>query len=241
MRDLSNLKNKNVLLIFLPTGLGEEILVQYLKAGARVLGLVKGGGRPGSLPVFCEADSSRFRVIEFDGRARQFWDGLKASIREEISSASIIYNFIGTLFLKMKVRGELQDWRLDLDPESRNRIELVDTILSNLEPEHRCLWFNLVYGRGGQIDGKEVFCNTRYGVTGFSMAMEANPALSGIKVINICLTYMKEHLEEFAVSHCTHCVSEKFSGEIDDIKDKNAIARFLVDKSSKLLEEIKGV
>ncbi|MGQ9615876.1 MAG: hypothetical protein ACUVWJ_05675 [Spirochaetota bacterium] len=241
MRNIvSNLKDKNILLIFLPPGLGEDILVQYLKAGARVVVVGKENGRLEGLSRICEAESSRCRVIEFGGKANQFWEGLEVSIKEEISSASIIYNFIGTLFLKIKVRGELQDWRLDLNPESRNRIELVDTILSNLQPGHRCLWFNIVYGKGGHKDGKEVFCNTRYGVTGLSTAIETNPALSGIKVINICLTYMKEHPEEFAVTHCNHCVSEKFRGEIDEIKDRDATAGFLVNKSSKLLNEIAG-
>lgn len=226
------------MLIFPPRGLGEEILFKYLETGARVLVLVEGDGGLDGLSKISEDDKSRCTVIKPEGKAKPFWDSLKPTLQEKISSASIVYNFIGNLFLRIKVEGEHQDWRVNLDQASRNRLELVDLVMSNYRRNHRCLWFNVVYGKGGHVEGEQVFCNTRYGVTGFSRAMEMNPALAGIKVINICLTYMHDRFHEYKVTHCNHCVSEKFRGEIDAVKKEKDIAGFLVKKSSQLLEEI---
>jgi len=124
-----------------------------------------------------------------------------------------------------------QNWKDNLNQASRNRFELVDIILNSFTPGKKCLWFNVVHGKGGHTPGEQVFCNTRYGVTGYTRAIQMNPALSGIKVINIFLTYMREHFTAHRVEHCNHCVSEKFRGEIDKVKKDKDIAEFLVEKS----------
>ena len=67
-----------------------------------------------------------------------------------------------------------------------------------------------------------------------------NPVFKGVKVVDVCLTYLKHKSNKNRVLHCAHCIAEKFTEETVNLDTPREIARFLVEKSQQLLTIARG-
>ena len=235
----NNISNqaKKILLLFPWKTVGEKVLVRYLEKGNRVV-----------LFTFSAKEKTiyqtRFRqfkklvdVFSIEDSTEDFWEQLSPTDKDKISRPDILLNFIGNELIKIKVEGEGENWEIDSQAQGQRRMDFIDLLLRKFPIKKNSVWINVVYGMGGQSNKVHIFCSTRYGVMGITEILKMSPVLSGVKIVNICLTYLKHKEDQSRVLHCSHCVAQKFGEEPINFSSPENIAAFLVEKSEKLLAE----
>jgi hypothetical protein len=126
-----------------------------------------------------------------------------------IVHARAVISFVGKDYLALKVRGRGEEWRIDATDPVQLRISFMEMVLNKSEAASRSLWVNLSSGQHGKDPTGEVFCNTKYSLSGFPRAPQLMPRLSRFEVLNLCLTYFRKTPSGGGPIHCRHCVTQE--------------------------------
>jgi hypothetical protein len=165
-----------------------------------------------------------------------FLEGLDPAVREAIYHARAVINFVGSDFSRMKVTARGEEWSIDTADPAQSRFSFTELILGNFLTKGKVLWFNLGLGRHERTPTGEIFCNTKYGLTGLGKAFELTPKLSNIEVISICLTYLHKGKSRSSTAHCAHCVTEELSAKGQPLTSQAEIPNFLLSRIGQLWE-----
>ncbi len=164
----------------------------------------------------------------------RFWEGVDPALKNAILHARAVINFIGADFSKLKVTGHGEDWNIDVSDPTQVRFSFLEIFLSNAEIKERSLWFNLGTGRHVKNSTGEIFCNTKYGMTGFAKAFELTPRLRNLEIISVCLTYLSRDRTGSGSSHCTHCITEELVDGGKRLTSEREIPDFLLNRIEEL-------
>lgn len=203
-------ERKTLLLLFPERGLGGSLLVQSAGRGFAVLAL-----------VLTEADRRYFTNLSAAGKANTAvlvphesrGQGRLQSLflgAAPLAQVQAVIAFLGTDWLRMRVAERGADWRIDPDEPAHFRLSLVEEILSLLDKSRSTLWFNLAYGNHRASPEGSIFCNTRYGLTGFLKGIELATDFHNLRTFNICLSYFQHPAAKPRPYHCRHCLTENF-------------------------------
>ncbi len=228
-------KDKKILLLFPWKTVGEKLLVRFLEKGNRVVFFTFSAKEESFFRNRYPQFKNLLNVYSPQDSPEDFWEQLSPADKEIISQPDILLNFIGNELIKIKVEGEGENWKIDSQARGKRRMDFIDLLLRKFPIKKKSVWINVVYGMGGQSNKTDIFCSTRYGVMGITEILKMNPALSGVKLVNICLTYLKHKEDRGRVLHCSHCVAQKFGEETINFTSPESIAAFLVEKSEELL------
>jgi len=110
-------------------------------------------------------------------------------------------------------------------------------MLNKIAAKEKALWFNLAVGRHERNAAGELFCNTKYGLTGIGKAFELMPKLRNFEVISICLTYLRKNRNLSAPAHCPHCVTEDLASAGHPLTSADDLPQFLLHRLKGLLEK----
>jgi preprotein translocase subunit Sss1 len=91
----------------------------------------------------------------------------------------------------------------------RNVINFMGNDWLTMDKKRKIAWINIAAGRHTPDEQGHIFCNTRYGCTGFLKSIELVPQFKNLAVVNICMNYFREQKDESRPVHCEHCVSER--------------------------------
>ncbi len=230
--------SSRVLLLFPKFHLGEEMVSRFLKAGFQVVLFTLSAEDAAKFRDRFKNQSQAVDVFLIPQKGERFWEQLTAAEKQRLQGPDIILNFVGNELMKIRVQGEGAEWHIDHRATGQRLMGFVDSLLQQVEMKSPSLWINIVHGVGGQSGKEEIFCSTRYGVMGLTEILKMNPALKGVEVVDICLTYLRHKQNKERVFHCAHCVAEKFSEEEIKLDTPGDIAAFLIEKSRQLLTEV---
>ena len=167
-----------------------------------------------------------------------FWDNMDVSLKETIKQARVIIYFLGSDFAKLKVTGHGEEWGIDPTNSTQIRLSFAEFVLGKLAAKGKSLWFNLGTGRHETSETGELFCYTRYGLTGLGKAFELTPGLRNFEVISICLTYLRNRGIGSATAHCPNCITEELNVGDQPLARESDVVPFLLRRIGKLLEEV---
>ncbi|MFZ0389827.1 MAG: hypothetical protein WAN36_05160 [Calditrichia bacterium] len=232
---MSNQKQHTILLLFPWKKLGKEVISRFLQTENHIILITHSAEDQTFFKDNTAGPNPDLRILRMGKEPEKFWQELPADVKQQIKQSALVINFIGTDFIKMKTGGEGTDWEIDPDQPAQQRFSFITLLLDNIEKTVHCKWINLVRGAVGAGNQPFTFCATRYNIIGFTHLVEMNPKLSGMEMVNICLSYLKHRDEGVRVTHCTHCVAEKYRMENIDLSTSESIADFLVKKSHALM------
>ena len=138
-----------------------------------------------------------------------FWEEQQASLKDFLAQTRGVLYFMGGDWLTLHIDQKEENWAIDHARIENKKFAMVEKILSSLDKEQKTVWINLAYGRHTPDAKGKIFCNTRYGLTGFLRSIELEPRFKNLKIVNICLNYFREQKDESKPVHCEHCVSEE--------------------------------
>ncbi len=221
-RYLRTEEEKMVLIFFPPRRLGAKLVQSFTDAGYRTFLFV--------LPGEEARHSKNLVTVNVTMPLAHFWNDLDPSLKEIVGRSRAVVNFIGSDFSALKVRGQGEEWNIDETNSAQLRFSFLELVLGNFTSKGKALWFNLAMGRHKRNAAGELFCNTKYGLTGLEKVFELTPKLRNFEVINICLTY-------FTSTHCEHCVTEELAASGQTLTGEGDIPRFLLQRIEALGEK----
>lgn len=229
-------ESKHILLLFPWRGLGEATIWQLLEKSYQIYLILQSSDDKNYFENKFQSQSDLLNIYLLQDEPALFWRQLSQADSEVIRQPYLVFNFIGKDFLTMNVEGEGEKWNIDLSEPSHLRFAFTDLLLNHFPPNIQCTWINLVYGAAGHTGKKNIFCQTRYTIMGFTNLVKMNPLLGNVEMINVCLTYLKHRDKADRVTHCTHCVAEKYQDELIHLDTPEKIASFLIRKGEELVE-----
>jgi hypothetical protein len=200
------MKTENILILF-PTRKVGSLIVQALGPRYRVLLMVLSQGEE---EYYNQQIKKREKVeiAYVKDSVPVFWDKQKASFKNFLSQTRGVLYFMGTDWLSLRIDHKEEDWAIDHARMENKKFAMAEKILASFDQEQKTVWINLAYGRHRPDAQGKIFCNTRYGLTGFLRSIELEPRLKNLKIVNICLNYFREQKDKNKPVHCEHCVSE---------------------------------
>ncbi len=138
----------------------------------------------------------------------------------------------------MRVTGNEEEWHIDFQNPVQQRFACVDELLGQYQPGQLKLWFNVAVGTRSPDSAVVTYCKTRYGMIGFSKAIELNPKFSGIAVQNICLSFFRFYQKHHEAEYCTNCTTLEQRQAMKNLADEKELVQYLVVESeNRLLEK----
>ncbi len=233
-RYLKRGENRMVLLLFPTRQLGRRLASSLSDAGYKTCLFVQSEE---DIRLFSRLPGlSKETLIAMGGSASlpAFWDNLDVPQREIIGQARAIIYFIGSDFTRLRVSGNGEQWGINPANAAQSRLSFSEFLLSKLAAREKCLWFNLGLGRHETNEDGEIFCNTRYGLTGLGKVFELTPGLRNFEVINICLTYLRNGGKGGAPAHCPNCVTEQLDVGDHLLTRKSDVVPFILRRIGQL-------
>jgi thioredoxin reductase (NADPH) len=236
-RYLRTENEKMVLVLFPPRRLGTRLAHNFSDAGCKTYLFL--------LPDEDARYFSQLRVLKRENLITvkvttplaHFWNNLDPSFRDVIRRSRVVINFIGSDFSTLKVTGRGEEWNINGTDSAQIRFSFVELMLGNFTSKEKSLWFNLGMGRHKRNAAGELFCNTKYGLTGLRKVFELTPKLSNFEVISICLRYLSKDSNRNAPAHCTHCVTEELAACGQPLTSEGDIPQFLLRRIEGLWEK----
>ncbi len=219
---------KSLLLLFPPRRLGSRILAAFSPAGYRTLLSLLSDPDQDFFSRLSAPDPGSVRCLLLTAPVAQFWEQLDSSVTKAIVRARAVISFVGRDYLALKVRGRGEEWSMDASAPAHLRIAFMELLLAKSEAAARSLWVNLGSGQHGQGPAGEVFCNTKYGLTGFASALRLTPRLSNFEVVNLCLTYFRQSPSGGGPRHCQHCVTQEALEKGEPLAGERDLPRYLL-------------
>lgn len=226
--------NKTLLMLFPSQNLGDKILVKFLGEEFKVTLFTFSKKDRGHFLAFKKNGGEEISVINLEIPIQSFWEKMTSNLKENILSSSVVIYFMERDFQKVRIHGDGEEWRINPGDMAQVKFAFVERILNNLLKREKVIWINLAFGSHLQSKNGQIYCNTRYGVTGFTKIMELTPHLQNIETVNICLTYFRESGNLAKRPHCSHCITEK-------VVDKKILLNRRVDVAQFLLEKVDSI
>lgn len=199
--------NKKVTMLFPDRVIGPRI-IQNLSSRYRLF-----------LFVFSEEEKHFFEqeiqagaVVTVINQERFSGEREKTELHQPLQTDGVI-SFMGKDWLTLQIKHDGEEWSLDPSHVENRKVAFVETIIELLDKTFKVTWINLAQGRHTHISGGKVFCNTRYGLTGFLKAVELAPGLKNLRIINICMNYFMQNTSTGSKKlpvHCGNCISAEF-------------------------------
>lgn len=220
-----------VLILFPWPSLGTALVSELLGYDRRIYILLDDPQAEYHYRGFLASQQSRLNLIALKDSAAAFCEQIDPVTVDTISRAHVVINCIGHDFIRLQVEGESEDWRIRASDAEQKRFAFLDLLLNHFRVTQKQIWINLVYGKAGHAN-EQTFCDTRYGIVGFSSIMKMIPGLSGLLIRDVCLTFLRHRNQPGRVGHCQRCSAEKFLNETPKLDKPGEIAKFLVQLSN---------
>ncbi|MGQ9629071.1 MAG: hypothetical protein ACUVXI_01995 [bacterium] len=233
-RERSLSSDKVLLMLFPPRRLGKKILRRFLKGEYKVFLFTLSEEDREYFSNFKKGGEESPSVIRVETPLQTFW-GKIPPLKDTILRPRVTIHFMGKDFLEIKIGGRDEEWEINPSDTAQIKFAFIETILQNFCREDKSVWINLASGVHARSETGQIFCNTRYGLTGFTKVMELTPHLANIEVINVCLTYFGKASEGVEMVHCSHCVTEKLIEQGLSLGEKEDISELLVRRIEALL------
>ncbi|NOZ62538.1 MAG: hypothetical protein GXO74_12770 [Calditrichaeota bacterium] len=237
MRQGKSSQIRQVLFLFPRTKFAKKLLSLYLANGFQVILFNLTEKKKQFLPEDDIAPAESLKIIKVGDQPLSNWKNFSQPLMNQIQNSRLIINFVGKDLLRVKIKNKDEDWNIDTKNPIQVRMAFIDSLLKNLASDRRYVWINLAIGMMGRAHDKNIFCNTRYGLTGLKTVIQMNPSLSDIEIINICLTSFRNKSGKATMEHCANCLTDKFEEEIDHISDDDDFADLLLEKSLQSLQQ----
>jgi len=231
---------KMVLIFFPPQRLGAILASCFSDAGYKTLLFLLSDEDARFFSQLRVVHGENLSTVKVTTPLTRFWDNLHPALRNEITKTRAVINFIGSDFSTLKVAGRNEEWSISGTAPAQKRFSFVELMLGNFLSKEKSLWFNLGVGRHERTADGELFCNTKYGLTGLGKAFELTPKLSNFQVISICLTYLREEGSPNSPMHCTHCITEDLVAGGQPLDKEEDIPQFLLGRIEEALERPKS-
>ena len=223
---------KSVILLFPRDALCARLAARFAREGFRV-----------SVVLFEKQGESYFenldenvRVERFSPPAEHFLPNLSPEAKEGLLSAPVVIFCADKDFLKLKVSGQQEEWHIDAQHEVQQRFAFIDRFLSKAQPQALRFWANVAVGTRAPDQMVASYCKTRYGMIGFSKAIELNTRFRGITVQNICLSFFRFFQNHPEAEYCTNCTTVEERQTLTQLSSEEELIDYLVRKGEKIVE-----
>jgi hypothetical protein len=150
------------------------------------------------------------QIVHAKDTITDFWNKHGSVFNKSLNATRGVINFMGRDWLKMRIEQNGVDWKINHSNPENKKLALAENILHALVEGQPVIWINLAYGTHKPSADGRIYCNTRYGLTGFSKAIELTPGLQNVVIINICMNYFFSGRSKTLQLHCRNCVSAQF-------------------------------
>ncbi|MCJ7540763.1 MAG: hypothetical protein MUO88_13995 [Desulfobacterales bacterium] len=201
------MKTENMLILFPKRSTGVRI-IQNLSQYYNLL-----------IIVFSKDDEEYFKrkvesmenvnIVTVKSSIEAFWEEQKDHLIDFLTRTRAVLYFMSTDWLTIQIDQKGEIWTIDHARIENKKFSIMEKILHSLDKEKKIIWINLAYGSHKPDTEGKIFCNTRYGLTGFLRSIELEPEHKNLKIFNICLNYFREQKDKNKPVHCKHCVSEE--------------------------------
>ncbi len=183
-----------------------------------------------------ENTDKNVRVERFSPPAEHFLPNLSPEAAKQLLSAPVIIFCADKDFLKLKVSGQQEEWHIDAQNEVQQHFAFIDQLLSRAKPQALRFWANVAVGTRAPDQMVASYCKTRYGMIGFSKAIELNARFRGIVVQNICLSFFRFFQNHPEAEYCTNCTTAEERQTLTQLSSEEELIDYLVRKSEKIVE-----
>ncbi|NOY78324.1 MAG: hypothetical protein GXO76_10705 [Calditrichaeota bacterium] len=178
----------------------------------------------------------RVATISLDSSTGRSWDNLTAEAKTNLLSVPIVLYCADKDFLKMKTTGREEEWSIDFQNEVQQRFAFINHLLNQFSQGYPKLWMNLALGTRAPDRETEAYCKTRYGMIGFSKAIQLNPRFKGIDVQNICLSFFRFYQNHRTAEYCTYCTTPQQRQSLMNLTGEDELLQYLINESEKLFQ-----
>ncbi|MBD3225215.1 MAG: hypothetical protein GF313_10830 [Caldithrix sp.] len=227
--------NQTIILIFPWQTLAREMIAYYKALSVNLFIFVDQNADMQYLLRTFRDFPSNTSIHHIEKPITSFWQSLPDEKIQKLSEPDIVFNFIGNEFLQIDIRGEGEEWQIDANDKPQIHFAFVEELIERLSLTKKITWLNVVYGRTKLSDGKQVFCQSRYGIMGFNNLIRLNPDLQKINIYDVCLTYLRHKQHKDKVEHCQYCSKETFGDHAFDLREPGTIRDFLVNTANEKL------
>jgi hypothetical protein len=225
-----------VLILFPWPSLGTALVREFLGYDRRIYLLLDDPEAEYTYRNFLSSHQKQLNLISLKDSAAAFWEQSDPLTVDRIAGTQVVINCIGHDFIRLQVEGEGEDWRIRASDAEQKRFAFLDLLLKHFRVTQKQIWINLVYGKAGHAN-EQTFCDTRYGIMGFSSIMKMIPGLAVLHISDVCLTFLRHRGQPGRVGHCQRCSAEKFLNEAPKLDKPGEIAKFLVRISNRHIHE----
>lgn len=204
---------EKLIILFPPRTLGMRI-IQNLPSPYELVVFVLSAGEQHYFEHLTVERTLDMEIVHAQGAITDFWNKYSSAFHEYLFQTRGVINFMGRDWLTMRIEQKGVDWKIDHSNPENKKLALAENILHALIKREQVVWINLAYGTHRPSADGQIFCNTRYGLTGFLKAVELTPGLENIEIINICINYFGSRNNKTQRIHCRHCVSAQFMDAI---------------------------
>ena len=182
---------------------------------------------------FEEAEKN-ISVIGLHAPMDEYWDNLPSEIKSNWLNVLVVIYCADKDFLRTKASGKEEEWQIDLQNAVQQRFSFIDRLLEQFSPGNPKLWFNVAIGARSPDQMVTTHCKTRYGMIGFSKALELNSKFKGMEVQNICLSFFRFFRKHPNADYCTNCTTAQQREAMKKLTDENELVHYLVDESERI-------
>jgi hypothetical protein len=201
------MKNESILILFPRRNIGTRV-IQSLAQYYRLMIIVLSKDEK----EYFDRKSKNLENVEIvvvKSGITTFWEEQNARLIDFLTQTRGVLYFMGSDWLTLRIDQKGEDWAINHAQIENKKFAIVEKILHRLDKEQKTIWINLAYGKHTPDAKGKIFCNTRYGLTGFLKSIELEPRLKSLKIVNICLNYFREQKDKNKPVHCEHCISEE--------------------------------
>ena len=204
---------EKLIILFPQRTLGTRI-IQNLPTPYELVVFVLSAGEQHYFEHLKVAGKLDMEIVHAQGAITDFWNKYSSAFDKFLKQTRGVINFVGRDWLKMRIEQNGVDWKIAHSNPENKKLALAENILHALVKREQVVWINLAYGTHRPSADGQIFCNTRYGLTGFLKAIELTPELKNVEIINICMSYFGSRNNKTQRIHCRHCVSAQFMDAI---------------------------
>ena len=201
------MKTENILILFPGRNVGARIIQNLAQRYHLMVVLFSKDEEEYFSRKIENLENVNFVVVKISVAA--FWEEQKGRLIDFLTRTRAIIYFMSTDWLTMHIDHKGEAWAIDHARIENKKFAIMEKILHSLDEEKKTTWINIAYGSHKRDSEGKIFCNTRYGLTGFLRSIELEPKHKSLKIINICLNYFRENKDKSKPVHCEHCVSEE--------------------------------
>ncbi len=185
---------------------------------------------------FFEGFNENISVQRFSPPADRYWENMSEEAKSRLLSAQVFVFCADKDFLHLKVSGQQEEWHIDAQNDVQQRFAFIDRLLSLAKPGGPQFWANVAVGTRAPDQMEASYCKTRYGMLGFSKAIELNARFKGIVVQNICLSFFRFYQRHPEADYCTNCTTAQERETLTQLSSEEELIDYLVQKSEKILK-----